>query len=71
MIEVLQMVILGKKVRCNINAFTKYLTKAIQSILKNKVDLNNNKDLNRSHLKRHVQLLVYSQLDDIVKKLIP
>lgn len=71
MIRVLQMVILGKKVRCNINTFTKYLTKAVQSILKNKVDLSNDKDLNRSHLKRHVQLLVYSQLDDIVKKLIP
>lgn len=71
MIGVLQMVILGKKVRYKINTFTKYLTKAVQSILKNKVDLSNDKNLNRSHLKRHVQLLVYSQLDDIVKKLIP
>jgi predicted GTPase len=41
------------------------------AILKKKVDLSDNKDLERSHLKRHVQLLVYSQLDDIVKKLIP
>ncbi len=48
-----------------------FMTKSVKVAVKNKVDLSNDKDLNRSHLKRHVQLLVYSQLDDIVKKLIP
>jgi hypothetical protein len=58
-------------VRCNINIFNHYLTKAVKSILDNKKDKVDNKDVERSHLKRHTQFLVHSQLDTIIKKLIP
>jgi hypothetical protein len=43
----------------------------VKSILDNKKDKVDNKDAERSHLKRHTQLLVHSQLDTIIKKLIP
>ena len=65
------MVIHGKKVRCNINTFNYYLTKAVKSILDSKKNKIDNKDIERSYLKRHTQFLVHSKLDTIIKKLIP
>ena len=54
------------------NAFEEAFGKAIQTILDNKqIDLGDNKQLIRSSLKRHVQLLVYTRLDEIIKKLVP
>jgi hypothetical protein len=54
------------------NNFDYYLEKAVQSILDDAtIDLGDNKNLIRSSLKRHVQLLVYAQIDEIIKKLVP
>lgn len=54
------------------NNFESNLEKAIQTILDNKqIDLGDNKQLIRSSLKRHVQLLVYTRIDRIIKKLVP
>lgn len=54
------------------DTFEKHLEKAVQTVLENKeIDLGNNKNLIRSSLKRHVQLLIYTRLDGIIKKLVP
>jgi hypothetical protein len=54
------------------NNFETHLEGAVQSVLNNKtLDLGDNKNLIRSSLKRHVQLLIYHNLDKIVKKLVP
>jgi hypothetical protein len=54
------------------NSFFDNLEKAVQAILDDKqIDLGDNKQLIRSSLKRHVQLLVYTRLDEIIKKLVP
>lgn len=54
------------------DTFEHHFEKAIQTILDNKqIDLGDNKLLIRSTLKRHVQLLVYSRIDNIIKKLVP
>lgn len=54
------------------NTFENHLQKAVKTILDNKqIDLGDHKNLIRSTLKRHVQLLVYSRLDGIIKKLVP
>lgn len=50
----------------------KLLEKPYKQYLDNKqIDLGDNKQLIRSSLKRHVQLLVYTRLDEIIKKLVP
>lgn len=52
--------------------FNDNLEKAVQSILNNKaIDLGDNRNLIRSGLKRHVQLLFYTRIDNIIKKLVP
>lgn len=54
------------------NTFENHLEKAVQTVLDNKkIDLGDNKNLIRSTLKRHVQLLIYSRLDGVIKKLVP
>ena len=54
------------------NDFESNLEKAVQTVLDNKqIDLGDNKQLIRSTLKRHVQLLVFTQLDRVIKKLVP
>lgn len=53
------------------NKFEQHFEKAIQSILDDAtIDLGDNKNLIRSSLKRHVQLLIYHKIDDIIKKLV-
>jgi hypothetical protein len=54
------------------NDFESNLEKAVQTILdNNQIDLGDNKQLIRSTLKRHVQLLVFTRIDRIIKKLVP
>lgn len=54
------------------DTFEKHLEKAVQTVLDNKqIDFGDNKNLIRSTLKRHVQLLIYSRLDSVIKKLVP
>jgi hypothetical protein len=54
------------------NDFESNFEKAVQTILdNNQIDLGDNKQLIRSSLKRHVQLLVYTLIDGIINKLVP
>lgn len=56
----------------NSSTFLYHLEKAVQSILdESLIDFGNDKPLIRSHLKRTVRLIVYTQLERIVKKLVP
>ena len=53
------------------NKFEQHLEKAVQSVLDDTtIDLGDNKELIRSSLKRHVQLIIYHRLDAIIKKLV-
>lgn len=53
------------------NTFDHHFEKAIQAILENKkIDLGDNKQLIRSSLKNHVQLLIFTRIDGIIKKLV-
>ena len=56
----------------NMSDFDNFLEQAVKSILENKsIDLGDNPRLIRSGLKHHVQLLIYTRLDNIIKKLVP
>ena len=53
------------------DTFEYYLEKSIQSILDNKnIDLGDNKNLIKSELKRHAQLMIYTNIDKIINKLL-
>jgi len=48
--------------------FEQYLEKAVQETLKeNTVEFGDDNDLKRSYIKRHVQLLIYTKLDRVLK----
>jgi hypothetical protein len=56
----------------NNNTFEFYLENAIKSVLENKnIDFGDNKSLIKSELKRHTQLMFYTNIDRLINKLIP
>jgi hypothetical protein len=53
------------------DTFEYHLKKAIKSILDNKdIDLGDNKKLIKSELKRHTQLMIYTNIDKVINKLL-
>jgi hypothetical protein len=53
------------------DTFEYHLEKAIKSILDNKdIDLGDNKNLIKSELKRHTQLMIYTNIDKVINKLL-
>ena len=56
----------------NFSEFLQHFEKGVESMIDELlVEFGEDKNLARSYLKRHVQLVVYSNLDRIIKKLIP
>jgi hypothetical protein len=54
------------------NTFEFHLENAIKSILDNKnIDFGDNKSLIKSELKRHAQLMIYTNIDKVINKLLP
>lgn len=54
-----------------ISNLEKLLTDEIAEYEKNNAEYGEDANLKRSYIKRHVQLLIYTRLDDALKKLIP
>ena len=56
----------------NFSEFLLHFEKGVESMIdESLIEFGEDKNLARSYLKRHVQLVVYSNLDRIIKKLIP